>query len=186
MFDKLDGSNIRAEWTKKKGFWKFGRRNGLLDDTNPILHRAPPLIMERYSEGLSKIFTDKRWQKAVCFFEFYGPTSFAGYHNETEEQTVTLIDVAADRKGFLEPKDFVRTFEDIHHAALLYTGRVGPDIVQQVKEGTLAGMTFEGVVCKGKYISPGLPRMFKIKNIAWVLKLKEKCGEDEALFRALV
>ena len=25
-FDKLDGSNIRAEWNPKKGFYKFGSR----------------------------------------------------------------------------------------------------------------------------------------------------------------
>ena len=34
-------------------------------------------------------------------------------------------------------------------------------------------MTFEGVVCKGKYISPGLPLMFKIKNIEWIKKVRE-------------
>jgi hypothetical protein len=26
-FDKLDGSNIRAEWSKKNGFHKFGSRD---------------------------------------------------------------------------------------------------------------------------------------------------------------
>jgi len=26
VFDKLDGSNIRAEWSKKRGFYKFGTR----------------------------------------------------------------------------------------------------------------------------------------------------------------
>ena len=24
VFDKIDGSNIRAEWNPKKGFYKFG------------------------------------------------------------------------------------------------------------------------------------------------------------------
>lgn len=26
-FDKLDGSNIRFEWSRKRGFYKFGTRN---------------------------------------------------------------------------------------------------------------------------------------------------------------
>ena len=30
VFDKLDGSNIRAEWNPKKGFYKFGSRSQLL------------------------------------------------------------------------------------------------------------------------------------------------------------
>ena len=28
-FDKLDGSNLRFEWTKKKGWYKFGTRSWL-------------------------------------------------------------------------------------------------------------------------------------------------------------
>ena len=34
-FDKLDGSNIRAEWHPKKGFWKFGSRTRLLGTDQP-------------------------------------------------------------------------------------------------------------------------------------------------------
>lgn len=35
-FDKLDGSNIRAEWNSKRGFYKFGTRNQLMDEkTDP-------------------------------------------------------------------------------------------------------------------------------------------------------
>lgn len=34
LFRKEDGSNIRAEWNPNKGFYKYGRRNGLLDDSN--------------------------------------------------------------------------------------------------------------------------------------------------------
>lgn len=32
VFDKLDGSNIRAEWNPKKGFYKFGSRKQLIDE----------------------------------------------------------------------------------------------------------------------------------------------------------
>ena len=31
-FDKLDGSNIRGTWSKKRGFYKFGTRTQMLDE----------------------------------------------------------------------------------------------------------------------------------------------------------
>jgi len=47
-------------------------------------------------------------------------------------------------------------------------------------------MTFEGVVCKGqKYIYPGTPLMFKVKNKAWIEKLKIKCDGNITLFNQL-
>ena len=49
-FEKYDGSNIRAEWTKKKGFHKFGTvatpayrdSISLLKGSNNIVSNAPP------------------------------------------------------------------------------------------------------------------------------------------------
>ena len=53
VFDKLDGSNIRAEWNRKqKKFYKFGSRNVLLDETSSTneLSAAIPLIREKYEQ----------------------------------------------------------------------------------------------------------------------------------------
>jgi len=74
-FDKLDGSNIRAEWSKKRGFYKFGTRRKLLDPNEEVFGCAI-LIQERYSEHLSKIFREKRWNKAIAFFELHAPDSY--------------------------------------------------------------------------------------------------------------
>lgn len=41
VWDKLDGSNIRAEWSKKNGFYKFGTRERLLDSTDKVLELLP-------------------------------------------------------------------------------------------------------------------------------------------------
>ena len=30
-FDKIDGSNFRAEWSKKRGWYKFGTRNTMIN-----------------------------------------------------------------------------------------------------------------------------------------------------------
>jgi hypothetical protein len=184
-FDKIDGSNIRAEWTRKKGFWKFGSRKRLVDESDELLGESKALILEKYADDLTKIFREQRWQKAVAFFEFHGPSSFAGLHSPEEEKTVTLFDVAGDKKGLLEPRNFLRTFGDLDIAPLLYHGNANSEFVAEVKEGRLEGMTFEGVVCKGKARSPGLPLMFKVKNQAWIAKLRGHCRGDERLFNEL-
>lgn len=70
-FDKIDGSNIRAEWTNKSGFHKFGSRHQLLDDTHEFLHESPELVINKYEKDLTDIFKKLGYQKAICFFEFY-------------------------------------------------------------------------------------------------------------------
>ena len=182
-FGKADGSNLRAEWDRKKGFWKFGRRNGLLDDSNPVLLEAPDLI-RAHEDEIGRILVDRRYLKSTLFFEFWGDNSFAGNH-EPEPHQVTLIDVAVDKRGILEPRDFVRWFDDVAGVAVLHHGPFDRELEDQIRTGTLDGMPFEGAVCKGSYVSPGLPLMFKVKTQAWLDRLKTKCGDDEALFERL-
>ena len=185
-FDKLDGSNIRAEWSRKRGFYKFGSRKRLLGPDDPLLGKSIQLIQDKYGDDLARIFRKERWQKAVAFFEYHGPKSFAGWHEDDDEHTVTLFDVAADKKGILEPKPFLKIFNSVDTARLLYHGNPNSLFVDQVREGALEGMTFEGVVCKSTLVSPGLPLMFKVKNRAWIDKLKTHCGDDDKLFEQLV
>lgn len=183
-FDKLDGSNIRAEWTKKNGFSKFGRRNGLLDDSNPILKESVPLIQSKYEQKLTEIFLKERYTKVTCFFEFFGPNSFAGLH-DGKDMNVVLIDVSVHPKGFLSPQEFIKQFGGVEIPKILHIGKWNKELTDQVNNGTLPNMTFEGVVCKGPPLSPGQNFMFKVKNFAWYKKLKEKCGDNEKLFNEL-
>lgn len=188
IFDKLDGSNVRAEWTRKRGFHKFGKRNGLLDpgyDVTPFLSEAPGLIVDKYADALAVVAKKQRWDKVTFFFEFYGPNSFAGWH-EPEPHTVTLIDVAVDRKGFMEPKDFVKLFGHLDIPTLIHHGNFTQDMAMAVANGTLEGMTFEGVVCKGAWNKKqGKPAAYKWKSLAWFKRLRERCGTDETLFERL-
>lgn len=179
VFDKLDGSNIRAEWNPKRGFYKFGSRKTLIDESHPLLGRSIPLIREKYESHLDKIFRSKRWKKAVAFFEFYGPQSFAGYHEKEDDHTVTLFDVTINNQGFLTPREFVNIFQRVETPTLLHQGAITSDLIDQIKTGTLDKMTFEGVVCKGEPTSPGLPLMFKIKNKAWIDKVHARWAGDE-------
>ena len=185
IFDKLDGSNIRAEWSSKKGFYKFGTRRRLLDPKEEPFGRAIPLILD-IEEEASAIFKKHKIQSAVMFFEFYGENSNFGRHNLLDSFRVDLIDVSVYKKGILNPKDFLEMFGSIPHAKLLHYGNITSDILEQIRNGTLEGMTFEGVICKAKYKNrDSNPTMFKIKNLEWYLKLREYCSGDEKLFEKL-
>lgn len=185
-YDKLDGSNVRAEWTRKNGWYKYGSRNQLIDETHPFLGEAIPLFTEKYADDLDKIFRKNRLEKTVVFFEFFGENSFAGWHESDEPHDVVLFDCHVYKQGLIPPKEFNRMFESVETAPLLYSGNCNNDFVTQVQQGELPGMTFEGVVCKGGFDSRRRLQVFKIKNQAWLDKLKTKCGSDEALYRKLV
>ncbi len=186
-FDKLDGSNIRAEWTSKKGWHKFGTRHRLVDETDPIFGRAPKLITDKYGETLAKALRDAGYDRAMCFFEMWGPNSFAGMHKLDEELTVTLFDVAPFNQGILMPDRFLKLFGHLDHAQVLYTGPVTEAFIEQVRSGTLPGMTFEGVVCKAiNDKKTKMPVMFKQKSRAWLDKLDAYCGDNKELRNALI
>jgi len=96
-----------------------------------------------------------------------------------------LIDVAGP-KGIIEPREFLDLFGDLRTAPMLYRGNPSSEFLEQVRVGTLEGMTFEGVVCKGKWVSPGRPLMFKVKNQAWFEKLRAKYAGDERMIQQLM
>ena len=185
VFSKEDGSNIRAEWSKKSGFHKFGSRRVLIGETTPILGESISLIRDK-EEVFSKILMDNRIERCVLFFEFWGENSFAGNHAD-EEHVITLLDIDVFKKGILPPADFLKLFEDkIEIPKLLHHGKINSELIESVIDGTLDGMTFEGVVCKAKNPKKTLsPVMFKIKNKAWLDKLKNFCGDDAEMFRRL-
>lgn len=184
-FDKLDGSNIRAEWSRKrKSFYKFGRRHGLLDGTNPLLLKAEPLIRDSYEDVLGHILTELRCERAVCFFEFYGPRSFAGSHHEDDEHRVTLFDVNIHKQGMMQPTRFLKLFGHLRIPAVLHRGLLDEETENNIRHGTLPGMTLEGVVCKSDVLSNRQPIMFKVKSTQWYNMLVSLCGSyDEYLSR---
>ena len=55
-FDKLDGNNIRAEWTSKRGFYKFGSRTQLIDENTKPLGKSISIIRDKYEEDLAMVF----------------------------------------------------------------------------------------------------------------------------------
>jgi hypothetical protein len=185
-FDKLDGSQIRAEWNSKKGFYKFGTKNTLIDASVKPWGRAISLVNDKYEADLRKVFNDQKWKDAICFFELWGPSSFAGTHDFEESMTVTLFDVNPYKQGILEPREFIYFFGHLDVPKVLYTGQVSVELFDQVKQSTLSGMTFEGVVCKGASQNKShMPTMFKIKSQAWLEKLRTYVKGNENLFKML-
>jgi len=185
-FDKLDGSNVRAEWTSKKGWHKFGTRHRLVDASDPVFGKVPQLIIDKYGDSLTTALRGAGYDRAMCFFEFHGPGSFAGMHDPTQPQTVTLFDVAPFNHGILDPELFLNLFGHLDVPKVLYQGDVTDAFIESVRDGTLTGMTFEGVVCKGKNDKKTKqPIMFKQKSRAWLDKLHAYCGDNTELFRTL-
>lgn len=185
-FDKLDGSNVRMEWSAKRGFYKFGTKTQLIDKDSPIFGRAVPLFVDKYETDLAKVFAKKRWQRAVCFCELHGENSFAGNHNMDDKLTVTLFDVSID-DIILDPRDFLDCFGHLDVAPLLYNGNANEEFIHSVHRSELEGMTFEGVVCKTTVRhKKENPEMFKVKSNAWIEKLKGYCNGNMELMARLL
>jgi hypothetical protein len=188
VFAKQDGSLMRVEWDHKKGFHRWGRRNGLLDDSNPILKRAPEIFEElKMGEEIEICLKKQKLNAATLYFEFWGPSSFAGNHNPDEKQTLTLFDVDIKNKGLATPDVFLKMFGELKFSQqLLYSGNWTKDLEKSVIDGTLEDMPLEGVVAKAKPDKPNQPViMWKCKSKAWLDRLKHQCGDDEKLFELL-
>jgi len=174
VFDKLDGSNIRGEWSKKRGFYKFGSRKRLLGSDQGLLAKAEGLA--KLIEGkIREVFKLAKIERATCFFEFVGPNSFAGNHLATDEHKLVLLDIDVYKHGMVSPGEFIKYFgdSDIEIPKLLHYGPIGQGIEAEIRSGTLQGMGFEGVVCKSRRRKKWEnPVMYKIKNQAWIDKVK--------------
>jgi len=175
VFDKIDGSQIRVEWSRKKDFYKFGSRKRLVDE-NDLLGASKNILEASYGEELSKTLFDLKYQSAVCFFEFAGPNSFAGSHAKGDDMQLTLFDVAPYKQGILLPGDFCAKFGHLSISEVLHVGAIDAEFEEEIRSSTELA---EGVVCKGKGKHKGQPLMFKIKTRAWIEKVKIYCGNDE-------
>ena len=187
-FDKLDGSNIRVEWHKKyakdesRGFHKFGTRTRLVGPDDVMFGKVYNLVHE--FDVLADVFMSYKIQEATLFFEFYGPSSFAGLHDTSEQHKLTLIDVSVYKKGFMAPDAFIDMFDGVVDIPkVLYVGEVDDKLISSVKNSELTGMTSEGVVCK--YTENKLHKMFKIKSEFWLNRLRDMCKDDIDKFNSL-
>lgn len=184
-FDKLDGSNIRAEWDRRKGWHRFGSRRRLLDPSQPFLGGAIRLILDGYGDALARAFTDdaalRRPQEATAYFELLGPHSFAGIHDpvelgvpSNEPFRVVLIDVNLHKRGFVSAEELVGRFGHLGIPRVVHRGELTREFVADVRAGRFG--TGEGVVLKG---GEGHGRwMAKVKTDAYLQRLRAFFQDD--------
>lgn len=148
-FDKLDGSNLRFEYSKKRGWYKFGTRHRLFDSSDEEFGNAIELFNNTLNEPLTKICKDNRWESVVVFAEYYGKNSFAGLHIKDEPKYLSVFDISIYKQGILPPVDFLKLFEDVVLTPK-YLGKFNSTtkFFQNVFESEINGITFEGVVGK--------------------------------------
>lgn len=178
-FDKCDGSNLRFEFNRKRGWYKFGTRTRLFDQSDQIFGESINLFRRVLAEPLERIVHEQRWQHLIVFTEFGGEKSFAGLHEPGDPKNLTLFDAAAEKKGLIGPVDFRKLFED-KVATPKYLGHAKwtRGFVERVRNGLLEGVTFEGVVGKGGSRHELI--MAKAKTQAWVDKVFSRYTTEEA------
>lgn len=179
-FYKHDGSNIRFEWGRKRGFYKFGSRSVMIDRNTPILGESINLFLNKYGDNLDRIFRSKykSVQNFVVFAEFFGENSFAGQHIESDKKDIILFDVNQYKRGFLPPNEFVDNFGPLGIPKIVYQGTYDHLLVKGVKNNEFD--LEEGVVCKGMVKTKregNIVWMSKIKTNKWIKKVKLLYGE---------
>ena len=178
-FYKYDGSNMRWEWSKKRGFHKFGTRTRLFDETDQVFGEGVPLFMDTMAQPIQERVLDvygSKLERFTAFGEFLGKNSFAGSHIKDDEKYLKLFDVTVFKKGFIDPKLFVQMFGEFDFTAEeVYRGPLTEGFINSVRNsgpGQLPGYDLnEGVIVKG---GEGHKLwMTKIKTYAYLAKLKE-------------
>lgn len=183
-FDKLDGSNIRFEYSRKRGWYKSGTRKMMIDVQHEDFGNAVKLFEIKYQESLSEIFRDNKKFRGVknfiVFCEYYGDNSFAGWHESDDKMDVVLFDIWVWKKGFIPPRELIKTFGDtLELPSVVYEGNFNRSFIQKVSDNDFN--LKEGIVAKGvlEKAPPGRNVwMTKVKTQEWLLKVKGKYGED--------
>lgn len=182
-FLKYDGSNLRVEWTPKRGFDKFGTRKRLFDKSDPVFGGAIDIFNKMWAKDLDNVIRRNKYyqgaQKITFFFEYFGEKSFAGKHVSNDEKMLVLIDVKIHKKNYLEPKLFIEHFDHIYGVAeLVWKGKLSEEFLSNIENSTDLGSIYrirqpiiEGVVFK-RYDNKRY-KMFKVKTYAWKQHLKE-------------
>ena len=175
------------EWTKKRGFSKFGTRKRLLGSDQGILARAEG-IANAQEKVFRSVFELHKIEKVICFFEFWGPNSFAGNHLASDTHKLTLIDVDVYRQGMVAPSKFLEMFDasPIDIPDFLHYGPIDEEFRQSVRKSELPGVTHEGVVCKAYNKRKRNVEMFKIKSESWIAAVKAQYADKPELLEQIL
>ena len=188
-FYKYDGSNFRAEWHKKRGWDKFGTRRTMIPLGDEKWGDMINVFMRTYSEDLAKIFTDdkdlKKREQFTVYGEYFGPNSFAGWHDPNDkEREIVIFDINVHKKGTILPRDFIKTFGHLKIPDVVYEGNFSKQFIQDVWDGKYVegeGVVVKGVNPKTKKAQHGL-WMAKCKTQKWMNELKSRAETNPDTF----
>lgn len=169
-FYKYDGSNLRWEYSPKKGWCKYGTRRTMFDENTPLYNQA----IELFQDNMGQVIVDtvnhafgRKVERITAFTEFFGASSFAGSHDEDEQKQLKLFDVFVFKKGFIPPKQFVKLFNRHEWCAnVVYEGNMSREFIEDVRNGNYP--VYEGVICKGADWSA------KIKTVEYLSRLRNE------------
>lgn len=176
VFYKYDGSNLRWEWNKKRGWYKFGTRTRLFDRSDEQFGSAIDLFLGTIADDIvTTVVSSFRVTDFIVFTEYFGPNSFAGTHHDADEKTLKLFDVNLYKKGIVPPREFVKAFGDKEYSAqFLGVHNLNSTLIESVKSNT---ELVEGVICKGVN-DRGQLWMTKIKTDKYLDRLKNHYGNN--------
>lgn len=176
LFDKLDGSNLRFEWSLRDGWTRFGTRRRVVETSHPTFGGARSLFERTLAAPLAAIAAEQGWPAMIAFAEFHGPSSLGGQHVASEPKTLTLFDVAPYRRGLVGPERFMDLFGALPIPRHLGVHVWDEALVARVRRGDFPGVTFEGVV--GKAGDGHRMVMAKAKTQAWVDAILARYGDE--------
>lgn len=177
-FDKLDGSNLRFEYSRKRGWYKFGTRNEMIDEKTPFYGEGVSIFLDKYGDDLARIFRKEysNVDNFIVFGEFLGENSFSGQHDPNDKMDVVMFDINIYKRGLIHPKDFIDKFSKLHIPDVLYVGEYDEELIDSVKNNKWN--LKEGVICKGALRRKGSDEiwMTKLKTNEWLFEVKKKYG----------
>ena len=194
-FYKYDGSNLRFEWSRRQGWYKFGARYTVFDGSSRQWGHAVDLFLRAYGDDLERVFRDQASyrgiERATAYCEHFGPGSFAGWHDYDALRRageLVLFDVAVHKRGFVLPADFLRDFGHLRVPEVVYEGPFTAEFVEGVRQGRYP--VREGVVAKG--IALGKKQnpqhglwMAKVKTRWWLAELRRRAAESDVFRQTL-
>ena len=199
-FNKLDGQNFCVKYNpNRKEFTDFGSRKCNVDETHEQFGPTVKFFKDNVADILLKIIKDNSGKGGIFngieeitfYFEWYGEHSFAGFHKEEDKDSMhlALIDVNLKKKGYIEPKEYYKIFNDVEGleiAELIYRGKLNQEFIDSINnndwtsENPKYPTVKEGVVCKRSTMLKGqrMPKV-KIKTKWWVDKLHKNFSEED-------
>lgn len=171
-FVKLDGTNLSCPWRRGVGFGPISTRTHVVERDHTALGEAYA-VFEGIAEKLDRVLTKAvAGDEARVFFEFLGPSSFAGLHRVGEQKRLVLIDVGVrigDDMAIMGPLEFLEAFNGsgLDVAEVRYRVKFGGKLEGAIRDGG----GYEGIVFKGGHT--GAVWMAKVKTKEWERRLAE-------------